>query len=81
LINDEKAGEGRIEKTELARFGTENFDIGMDNGSPVSDDYETPFAFNGTIKKVEINIRPPNLKASDKRKVRDAGLRATMAIE
>jgi arylsulfatase len=81
FINDEKVGEGRIEKTELARFGTENFDIGMDNGSPVSEDYEPPFAFDGIIKKVDINIRPSNLKASDKQKIRHGELRVASVIE
>jgi arylsulfatase A-like enzyme len=81
FINDKKVGEGRIEKTCPSRFGAESFDIGMDNGSPVSENYKPPFAFDGTIKKVEINIRPPNLKASDKRKIRDEQIAAAIVIE
>jgi hypothetical protein len=38
FINDNKVGEGRIEKTILGRFSAdETFDVGMDTGSPVSD--------------------------------------------
>jgi hypothetical protein len=53
----------------------------MDNGSPVSENYQAPFAYAGTIKRVEINIQPSALKASDKRKIRDTELAAAMVIE
>jgi arylsulfatase len=66
FINDKKVGEGRIDKSVPGRFGPESFDIGMDNGSPVSEAYEGPFAYGGTIKKVEIHIAPA-LSASDQR--------------
>jgi arylsulfatase len=81
FVNDKKVGEGRIEKTCPSRFGAESFDVGMDNGSPVSENYRAPFAYAGTIKKVEINLRPSALKASDKRKIRNGELAAAMAIE
>jgi len=29
----------------------------MDTGSPVSNTYKPPFAFNGKIEKVEIDLR------------------------
>ncbi len=45
FINDKKVDEGRIEKTCSSRFGAESFDVGMDNGSPVSEAYEPPFAY------------------------------------
>jgi arylsulfatase len=81
FINDKKVGEGRIDKTCPSRFGAESFDVGMDNGSPVSENYRSPFVYAGTIKNVEINLRPSALKASDKRKVRDAEIAAAMVIE
>jgi len=52
----------------------------MDNGSPVTENYRPPFAYGGTIKKVEIHIAP-SLSASDQQKVRFAELRAAMSIE
>jgi hypothetical protein len=78
FINGKKVGEGRIEKTCPSRFGAESFDVGMDNGSPVSENYRSPFAYTGTLKKVDITIRPSALKASDKRKMREAELAAAV---
>jgi arylsulfatase len=80
-INDRKVGEGRIEKTCPSRFGPETFDVGMDNGSPVSENYQPPFAYAGTIKKVEIHLAPSGLSASEKKNVRIAERKAAMAIE
>jgi arylsulfatase len=34
----------------------ETFDIGSDTGSPVSNSYESPFAFNGKVKRVSIDL-------------------------
>jgi len=81
FINDKKVGEGRIDKSVPSRFGPESFDVGMDNGSPVSEDYRPPFAYGGTLKKVEIRIAPSALSASDHYKVRSAARRAAMAME
>ena len=53
----------------------------MDNGSPVSEDYRAPFAYAGTIKKVEIHLAPSALSARDRKAVRDAARKAALAIE
>ena len=53
----------------------------MDNGSPVSDAYEAPFAYSGTIKKVTIKIEPSNLSASDQQTIRDGERAAALSIE
>jgi arylsulfatase len=49
--------EGRFEK-QIGGFFTanESFDIGCDTCSPVSDLYETPFAFTGKILRVMVDI-------------------------
>jgi arylsulfatase len=55
---DKKAiGEGRFEK-QIGGFFTanESFDIGCDTCSPVSDLYKTPFAFNGTLIRVMVDV-------------------------
>jgi len=53
FVNDKKVGEGRIEKTVPGRYSAdETFDTVMDTGSRVSADYESPFAFTGTLKRV-----------------------------
>ena len=81
FINDKKVAENRVEKTCPSRFGPENFDVGMDNGSPVSEEYQPPFAYAGTIKKVQIHIAPSTLSASDQEKIRNAKRDAAIAIE
>ncbi|MGC9948383.1 MAG: arylsulfatase [Bryobacteraceae bacterium] len=54
-INGEPAGE-----TPIAVFGGyyyETFDIGSDLGTPVSASYASPFAFNGKIDTVKVEIQ------------------------
>ena len=80
-VNEKKVCEGRVDKTVYARFGNETFDVGMDEGSPVSEAYQPPFTYTGNIKKVEINIQPSNLSANDQQKIREAELEAAMTIE
>ena len=75
FVNDKQVGEGRVDKTVLARYSAdETFDIGMDTGSPVSDDYASPNPFTGTLKKVEIHLNPVKLdKAENDESVRPSG--------
>jgi len=81
-VNDKKAGEGRIEKTEPVRFSAnETFDTGLDSASPVSTEYQPPFRYTGTLKKVEIDVAPAQLSASDQEKRRNAKWEVAMAIE
>jgi arylsulfatase A-like enzyme len=81
FVNDKKVGEGRIDKTCPGRFGAESFDVGMDNGSSVSEAYEPPFAYAGTIKKVEIKIQDQALSASDQQAVREMERAAALTME
>jgi arylsulfatase A-like enzyme len=75
FINDKKVGEGRIEKTILGRYSAdETFDIGMDTGSPVSDDYKSPNPYTGTLRKVQINLRPTDHTENDIKAIRKAEL-------
>ena len=52
-VNGKPAGQ-----IEFSWFGgfSETFDIGQDLASPVSDDYATPFKFNGKVEKVVVNL-------------------------
>jgi len=34
----------------------DNFDIGKDSASPVSQEYTAPFAFSGTLEKVTVTL-------------------------
>jgi arylsulfatase A-like enzyme len=81
FVNDRKVAEGRIDKTCPSRFGAESFDVGMDAGSPVSEEYRSPFAYTGTIKKVHIRIMPAGLGTSDEQQLRNVARKAALAIE
>jgi hypothetical protein len=59
FLDDKKVGEGRVEMTMSARFSSdETFDIGLDTGSPVSDQYASPFRFDGAINRIEVAAGP-----------------------
>ncbi|HSE94506.1 MAG TPA: sulfatase/phosphatase domain-containing protein, partial [Methylomirabilota bacterium] len=57
FVNGRQTGEGRVEKTVPFRYSVEPFDVGMDNVSPVSDEYKSPFTFKGRIEQVVIEVR------------------------
>jgi arylsulfatase len=50
----------------------ENFDIGADTGTPVSDDYQVPFKFTGTLNKLTLQIDRPKLSPADIEKLKEA---------
>jgi len=82
FVNDKKVAEGRIDKTEPVRFSAnETFDTGLDTASPVSTEYHPPFRYTGALKKVEIDVAPAQLSATDREKLRNAKSDAAMAIE
>jgi arylsulfatase len=49
-----------------------NFDIGADTGTPVSDDYQVPFRFTGTLDKLTLKIDRPKLLPADIQKLKEA---------
>jgi arylsulfatase len=74
-VNGKKVAVGRIEQTQGFCFSAdEGTDVGMDLGTEVSDDYQVPFKFTGTIEKIGIEMKP--MSAVDKaehEKVRQEG--------
>ncbi len=38
-------------------FGIDTFGVGIDTGAPASNTYKPPFAFNGQIEKIEIELQ------------------------
>ncbi|WP_018268319.1 arylsulfatase [Methylosinus sp. LW4] len=54
-VNGAKVAEGRIENLQLSY--NETLDVGLDSGAPVSPDYAAPFAFNGQIDKVHVELK------------------------
>jgi len=82
FINDQKVGEGRVEKTVLGRYSAdETFDIGMDTGSPVSDDYKSPNPYTGKLQKVQIHLEPMDHSEIDIKAIRKAELAVQVALE
>jgi arylsulfatase len=55
----------------------ETFDVGIDTRTGVNDkDYQVPFAFDGTIHKLTIDLGPTQFSAAEETKVREATARA-----
>jgi arylsulfatase A-like enzyme len=73
FVNGEKVAEGRIDKTQCCIIALdENADVGRSNGTPVSNDYENPFAFTGTIDHVVVDLTPgPDGTSAEARKAED----------
>jgi arylsulfatase A-like enzyme len=58
-VNDKKTAEGRIERTEpLAFSGDDAADVGMDEGTPVIEDYQPrDTKFTGKMLKVTVDVK------------------------
>jgi len=65
LIDGEECGSAGVPIT--IRGGSSGMSIGRDDLSPVSDDYDAPFPFSGTVRKVTVDLAPFN-SPSDRRK-------------
>ena len=57
LVNGQEVGHGRVERTVPMRYSVEPFDVGMDTVSAVSADYSVPFAFQGQIDGVTLELQ------------------------
>jgi len=56
-VGEKVIGEGRFDRQVPYRFTVnETFDIGCDTITPVSEAYESPFQFTGTIKRVLVDV-------------------------
>jgi arylsulfatase len=60
-IDGRPAGEGRIERTipNVLSIGGDGFAIGADPQTPVTDAYESPFAFTGALTRVSVELAAP----------------------
>jgi arylsulfatase len=54
----------------------ENFDIGADTGTPVSEDYQVPFPFTGKLIKLRLTLDRPKLTPEDERRLINSASRA-----
>ena len=83
-VDGEQVAQGEIEHTIPIRFSLdETFDIGMDTGTPVVEDYvdKMPFKFTGTLKKVVIELGKSGLTANDEKKLKEQAEKASRAVE
>jgi arylsulfatase A-like enzyme len=72
-VNDQKVGEGRVDKTQPYVFSGEGEDVGEDLETPVSEDYkEGDNKFTGTIDKVTIAETPPPPEVQKEEERQDA---------
>jgi len=55
VVNGTPVGEGRLQRSAF-RHGLEPFEVGRDSITSVSPDYKAPFAFTGTIEKVDFEL-------------------------
>ncbi|HEY7673544.1 MAG TPA: arylsulfatase [Gammaproteobacteria bacterium] len=73
-------GSARILQTIPFRMSLdETLDIGLDTGTPVSEDYEVPFDFTGTLEVVTIQITEHTLTEEQLRQYRDGRANAAFA--
>jgi len=80
FVNDKQVAKGRVDKTVPGVFSAdETFDVGLDAASAVSADYEAPFRYTGTIKKVEIHLEPLGLASGEKEAVQKMKMDAAMS--
>ena len=78
--NDEKIGEGRMERTVPVRFsGYAGMDVGRDNGLVVDRAYaaKAPYAFTGTVRKVIFDLKPA--RHEDEKALHEAGAHVATA--
>ncbi|MFH0303023.1 arylsulfatase [Bradyrhizobium sp. 31Argb] len=67
-VDGKAVAEGRVERTLPMRVSLgETFDVGEDAGTPVSEDYQVPFKFTGTLNKVVVTIGESKLSAEDQK--------------
>lgn len=57
FVDGKSVGSGQVAQTTPFKYSlSENQDIGSDTGTPVTYDYTEPFAFQGTIKRVVVEL-------------------------
>jgi len=82
IVDGKRTAQGRIERTMPIRFSfDETFDVGEDTGTPVSEDYDVPFAFTGRIEKVVVNLGESKLNAAEQEKIRNMEQQASAAVQ
>ncbi|MEH0152968.1 arylsulfatase [Limibacter armeniacum] len=57
LVDGKVVGEGKIDQTTPIKYSLdETQDIGMDGGTPIDDNYDTPFHFKGNLTNIRLDL-------------------------
>jgi arylsulfatase A-like enzyme len=65
-VNGKNVATGRIDQTQCCAFSAdEGADVGADEGTPVTEDYQAPFKFTGKIESVTIELKETTRSAVD----------------
>jgi arylsulfatase len=79
-VDDTPVAEGRIDRTYAFRVSfDETLDVGEDTGTPVSEDYQVPFKFGGSLNRVLIRLSDEPLSAEDEEQIRRARAAITLS--
>lgn len=80
-VNDKKVAEGRIERTQPLAFSLDDAaDVGMDEGTPVVEDYQPRDSrFTGKILKVKVDVK--EMGAGEKAAAAKAGAEGASKME
>jgi arylsulfatase len=80
-VNDKKAAEGRIERTQPIIFSAdETADVGEDDATPVTEDYKAyDNKFTGKILKVRIDVK--EMGAADRTDAAKIGVNSAQKID
>jgi arylsulfatase len=82
FVNGKQVAAGRIERTQCCVYSAdEGADVGIDEGTPVTEAYRTPFKFTGKIASVTIELKDVKAAENDEaERVRTAaGARKALA--
>jgi arylsulfatase A-like enzyme len=64
-VDGKSVATGRIDQTQCCAFSAdEGADVGADEGTPVTEDYQVPFKFTGKIDKVTIDLKETTQSAA-----------------
>jgi arylsulfatase len=81
FVDGKEVGSGRLERTQPLAFSSEDgTDVGMDEGTPVIEDYQPGTTkFTGTIREVVVAVKP--LGAGEKAEMKKAGAETAWKVE
>jgi arylsulfatase len=72
-VNGDKVAEGRLEHTQAMIFSAdETADVGVDEATPVTEDYTGNSRFSGKIVKVTVDVADPKIDAQKQQAIETA---------